>query len=101
MSNNYNGFVPDFKAAWQNAWPRLRGDVDSLVLVAFRALVLYLEQHGFFDQAPSVEILRDKSQLPPELIAVLRTSNRRHLPGFVDFVSDLLDPRRLSCCTTS
>lgn len=94
------GFVPDLRAAWQNASSKLGDDVDSLVLVAFRVLVLHLEQHGFFHQPPSAEIRRDKSELPLHLIFLLRGKNSkaraRYLPGFIDFVTALLDARRLN-----
>lgn len=95
MSNNENvGFVPDFRAAWENAWPKLLNDVNALVLVAFRVLVLYLEQHGFFNRPRSAEYLQDK-ELPQPLRKLYRNGKRIFVPEFVALVSAHLDPRKL------
>jgi hypothetical protein len=84
-TNDSLGFVPDFHAAWQNAWPTLRDDVEPLILVAFRVLVCFLDQHGFFSQ-PSFMDVQAQSKGPPQLIALLGTNDLTRVPEFANLV---------------
>jgi hypothetical protein len=95
------GFEPDFQAAWRNVWPRLQNDVDSLILFAFRVLVSYLDQHGFFRQPPStIRDVKAADRRHPELMALVRRENERRLfpalvPPFAELVYARLDSNSL------
>jgi hypothetical protein len=96
MDNDDNvGFCADLQAAWLRVWPRLRDDIDSLLLVAFRVLVMCLDRHGFFRQPSSTIEVRVQSVLPHHLMILLRTNDPRHVRMFASLVTARLELRGL------
>lgn len=93
------GSVPDLRKAWLRAWPGLSHNADALILVAFRILVAYLDQHRFFRQPSHViaaaQVRNRHLACPRELVEILRARPPRGIQPFADLVSAILDPSSL------